>query len=570
MFARLAASIVAATGWRRRLIAFAAGAAGAFAMAPFDFWPALAIPMTAAVWLIDGSCDPVPKKPAAGASFRDWRQSRLWASARRAFAAGWWWGFGYFVAGLWWLGAAFFADGGEYLYALPLGVFGLPAAIALYPAFGFMLARLFWTPGPARILVFAAALTLTEWLRGNLFTGFPWNAFGMALGGNLVAAQFASLIGLYGLTLAAIMIFSAPATLAGERLSARALAPAGAAALALAAIFVFGAIRLAGPKDAVVPGVTLKIMQPNLAQDEKFRPAYKDEILGGYLRLSDLEADAGSTGVTAVIWPESAFPFILSRDSEAMGQIGAALPPGSFLITGAARAEENPASAGLAEPSWQLTNPVFFNAVQVIASGGLILDTYDKVHLVPFGEYLPFEAALSRVGLHHFVHIPGGFEPGAMHRTLTAPGLPPIAPLICYEAIFPGEALPQEPGAPRPGLMLNVTDDGWFGLTAGPYQHFAQARLRAIEQGLPLVRAANTGISAIVDPYGRILERLPLGAAGLLKGSLPQPIAAPVFARAPFLTAFLPWLAVVAAAAAWRWRIGKQRPQSLTVASNEA
>ncbi len=570
MFIRLAAAIAAAAGWRRRLIALAAGAAGALAMAPIDFWPALAIPMTAAVWLIDGAGDPAPKKTAPGASLRDWRQSRLWTSARSAFAAGWWWGFGYFLAGLWWLGAAFFADGGEYLYALPLGVFGLPAAMALYPAFGFLLARLFWTPGPARILVFAAALTLTEWLRGNLFTGFPWNAFGMALGGNLIAAQFASLIGLYGLTLAAILIFSAPATLVGQRLSARALAPAGAAALALAAIFIFGAIRLAAPKDAVVPGVTLKIMQPNLAQDEKFRPAYKDEILGGYLKLSDLDADAGSTGVTAVIWPESAFPFILSRDADAMGQIAAALPPGSFLITGAARAEEDPASADPAEPSWQLTHPVFFNAVQVIASGGLILDTYDKVHLVPFGEYLPFEAALSRVGLHHFVHIPGGFEPGAMRRTLTAPGLPPIAPLICYEAIFPGEALPQEPGAPRPGLMLNVTDDGWFGLTAGPYQHFAQARLRAIEQGLPLVRAANTGISAIVDPYGRILERLPLGAAGLLKGSLPQPIAAPVFARAPFLMTFLPWLAIVVAAAALRRSIVTQRPGHLTARLNDA
>ena len=149
-----------------------------------------------------------------------------------------------------------------------------------------------------------------------------------------------------------------------------------------------------------------------------------------------------------------------------------------------------------------------------------------------------------------------------MRRTLNVPGLPPIAPLICYEAIFPGEALPQERSAPRPGLMLNVTDDGWFGLTAGPYQHFAAARLRAIEEGLPLVRAANTGISAIVDPYGRILEQLPLGSAGLLKGRLPRPIAPPPFARAPSLMAFLPWLAVAAAAAAALWRGQSFRPVS--------
>ena len=339
MFAQAAAWIIEASGWRRRLIAFAAGAAGALAMAPVDFWPALVIPMTAAVWLIDGSCDRNPKKQGIS-SQRDWRRSSLWIAARSAFGAGWWWGFGYFLAGLWWLGAAFLADGGQYAYAMPLGVIGLPAAMALYPAFGFMLARLFWTRGPARILTFAAALTLTEWLRGNLFTGFPWNAFGMAFGGNLVAAQFAALVGLYGLTLVAILIFAAPATLAGKPLRLRALAPCGAAALALAGIFAFGAARLAQARDDFVPGVTLKIMQPNLAQDAKFRPEYKDEILGNYLKLSDLAADADSTDVTVVVWPESAFPFILSRDAEAMAEIAAALPLGSFLVTGAARAEE--------------------------------------------------------------------------------------------------------------------------------------------------------------------------------------------------------------------------------------
>jgi apolipoprotein N-acyltransferase len=291
-------------------------------------------------------------------------------------------------------------------------------------------------------------------------------------------------------------------------------------------------------------------MQPNLAQRDKFRPEFMDEILAGYLNLSALGADADSTGVTVIIWPESAFPFILSRNPDALAQIAAALPLGSILLTGAARAEEDPSTSevGFGPPGARLAHPVFFNAIQVIASGGVILDTYDKAHLVPFGEYLPFEAALSRAGLHQFVHIPGGFSPGPGRRTLTVPGLPPIAPLICYEAIFPGEVLPQEKGAPRPGLLLNVTDDGWFGLTAGPYQHFAQARLRAIEEGLPMARAANTGISAIIDPYGRILKQLPLGAAGLLKGALPAPIPVPVFARFPFGIPLLLWLATFAAA----------------------
>lgn len=547
MFA-LAAAVTNASGWRRRLIAFAAGAAGALAMAPLDLWPALAIAMTAAVWLIDGAGAPAEKKPAVAVFGRGGRKSSLW----RAFAAGWWWGFGYFLAGLWWLGAAFLADGGQYAYAMPLGVVGLPAAMALYPAFGFMLARLVWSAGPARILAFAAAMTLTEWLRGNLFTGFPWNAFGMAFGGNLVSAQFASLVGLYGLTLAATLIFAAPATLADRPFSLR--APSVAALAALAAIFGFGALRLAQAKEGFVAGVALRIMQPNLAQDEKFRPAYKDAILRGYLELSDLSADAGSGDVTVLVWPESAFPFILSRDDAALAEIAAALPPGAFLVTGAARVETDPA-----DPAG---GPTFFNAIHAINSGGVILDTYDKTHLVPFGEYLPFDRILSRLGLHQFVHIPGGFEAGSMRRTLNVPALPPVAPLICYEAIFPGEALPQEKDAPRPGLMLNVTDDGWFGRTAGPYQHFAQARLRAIEQGLPLVRAANTGISAIVDPYGRIVAELPLGVAGLLKGRLPLPIAPPPFARAPLaatlMVLLVAWLAVGAAAAKRRlWRQGK-------------
>ncbi|VFU09376.1 apolipoprotein N-acyltransferase [Methylocella tundrae] len=555
MFA-LAASITKAAGWRRRLIALSCGAVGALAMAPFNFFAAMAVPMTVAVWLIDGSTALPEKKPViplATSSGREWRVWRkLPLAARRAFWAGWWWGFGYFLAGLWWLGAAFLADNDQYVFAMPLGVIGLPAAMAIYPALGFMLARLIWTQGPSRIFAFAAALTFTEWLRGRLFTGFPWNGFGMALGGNLAGAQLASVIGLYGLTIVTIVLFSAPATLAAQPFSRRPLAPTGAALVALAAIFGFGAWRLAQAPQNSVAGVALRIMQPNLAEDDKFRPQYRDEILDHYLKLSALAADADSLDVTVVIWPESAFPFILSRDPEAMAEIGAALPLGSILVTGAARAQEDPRTiaAGLGLPISKLANPVFFNTIQVIGSGGVLIDSYDKAHLVPFGEYLPFESLLTHIGLHHFVHIPGGFEPGPGRKTLNVPGLPPVAPLICYEAIFPGEVLPQEPGAPRPGLLLNVTNDGWFGLTAGPYQHFAQARLRAIEEGLPLIRAANTGVSAIVDPYGRVKEQLPLGVEGLLKGSLPAAIPAPVFARHPFLTPFLCWIAVLAIAVA--------------------
>ena len=547
----LAAAIIRAQGWRRRLIAFAAGAVGALAMAPFDFFPALIVPMTAAVWLIDGSGDAKPQYSAISRGLA----ARLLPprAARRAFAVGWWWGFGYFVAGLWWLGAAFLVEADEFAWALPLGVLGLPAILAFFPALGFMLARLLWSPGPGRLFALAAGLALAEWLRGHVLTGFPWNNFGMALGGNLATAQLASAIGLYGLTVVSIVLFSAPAVLADQaarpaaknqgltrqlrRMAAAPVAVASLALLAFAAIYGFGALRLARAETSFVPGVRLRIMQPNVQQDDKFRPEYKDAILADYLRLSDEGPEPGLGGATVLIWPESAFPFILSRDPRALALIGAFLPEGSVLVTGAARQEE----AGSRPPG--AGRPRYFNAVQVIAKGGRILDSYDKVHLVPFGEYLPLRAMLERLGLRNFVHVPGGFEAGPARRALAVPGLPSVAPLVCYEAIFSGEVAPEQDGAQRPGLLLNLTNDGWFGMTAGPHQHFSQARLRAIEEGLPLVRAANTGVSAIVDPYGRVLEELPLGAEGVLDGALPQRIDAPIFARAPFACAFSVWLA---------------------------
>src|SRR6202040_791777 len=228
----IAASIILAAGWRRRLIALAAGATGALAMAPFNFSPALAVPMTVAVWLIDGCAETLQMPP--GRRFR----LGLPVAAGRAFGVGWWWGFGYFLAGLWWLGAAFLVEGDKFAWALPLGVAGLPAALAIFPGLGFMLARLMWASGPRRIFALGAGLSLAEWLRGHSLTGFPWNTFGMALGGNLVTAQLASIVGLYGLTVTAILIFSAPAVL-GEKSAMhgarrRLQPPIAAAGLALA------------------------------------------------------------------------------------------------------------------------------------------------------------------------------------------------------------------------------------------------------------------------------------------------------------------------------------------------
>ena len=492
-------------------------------MAPVDAFAALIIPLSLSVWLIDGCAEAESGGVLSGRS--------LARSLLAAADAGWWFGFGYFVAGLWWLGSAFLAEADRFAWALPLGVLGLPAYLALYTGLGFALARLLWTPGPVRILVLATGLTGAEWLRGMLLTGFPWNEFGMALGGNLVLGQAAGLIGLHGLTLLAIVMAAAPATLAdgGGRPSAR-FAPSLAAAVLLIALAGYGGFRLtrAAPED--VAGVRLRVVQPNTTIDSDFSYANKEQIVRHYLELSDRATSPetpGLSGVTHLIWPESAFPFIVSRDAEALSTIGAALTPGTMLVTGAARLERGPNDAH-GRPL-----PLYYNAIQVIASGGSIVGSYDKVHLVPFGEFLPLERLLTTLGVTRFVDVPGGFQAGAGRRPLTVPGLPPVAAIVCYEAIFSGEVVPREvrTGPDRPGLLLNVTNDAWFGSTPGPAQHFAQARLRAIEEGLPLVRSASTGISAIVDPYGRVRAALPIGAENVIDGALPGALPPPLFAR---------------------------------------
>ncbi|ATQ67293.1 MULTISPECIES: apolipoprotein N-acyltransferase [Methylosinus] len=524
--------VILAEGWTRRGIAFLAGACGALALAPIDFAPAMAVPMCAAVWLLDGAA------AARGAGALSFARGSMLSAA----AAGWWLGFGYFLAGLWWLGAALLVQADQFAWALPLAVIGVPAGLACFTALGFALARLLWTPGSLRVFALAAGLSASEWLRGHVMTGFPWNDVGMALASVPVLDQTAALVGLHGLDILAVILFAAPATLAdGGR---RRMTPAILVALILtAAMGVYGGLRLLRGESGFVDGVTLRLMQPNLPQDAKFKPENGGEILRRYLELTDRAIAPGHSGVadvTHVIWPESAFPFILSREPQAMARIAATLQ-NATLLTGAARVEDAPGGARRTK---------IFNAILALQRGRIVA-AYDKIHLVPFGEYLPLAGLLGPLGATHLV--PGVWDAGAGPRRLRAPGLPLAAPLVCYEAIFPGETV--EPDGPeRPQFLLNVTNDGWFGATSGPYQHFAQARLRAIEEGLPLVRAANTGVSAIVDPYGRILGALPLGVEDVLDGRLPKPASPPPFALHPFLWTSTLWFFTIIFAALGRVR----------------
>jgi apolipoprotein N-acyltransferase len=499
--AALSRAIVLASGWRRRLIALAAGAISALAMAPFDVWPVLALTFPVLVWLLDG----------VGSGGQ---------GLRAAFAAGWWFGFGFFVAGLFWIGNALLVEADQFGWLLPLAVTGLPAGLAIFTGFGTLIARLLWARGPIRILAFAVGLLIAEWLRGHVLTGFPWNSFGYALAAIPPVAQSAAFIGLWGLTLIALVVFASPAVLADPHETKRRpyLWPT-ASALLLVLMAAGGFYRLSIAEVRNVDGVRLRLMQPNLPQDDKFRPSAKQKVMDLYTSLSDRATRPESQGVrdvTHLIWPESAFPFFLEREADALARIADLLPPGVVLITGAARAEQRGGTQNV------------YNSIRVIGDDGAILSTYDKVHLVPFGEYLPFQDFLESLGFQQLTKVRGGFTPGTAQRSLSVPRLPLAAPLICYEVIFPGLILAE---GRRPSLLLNLTNDAWFGITPGPYQHFAQSRLRTIEEGLPLVRSANNGISAVVDPYGRVTSMLPLGREGVLDATLPQSIPAPIYAR---------------------------------------
>ena len=501
---KLAHSIVLAWGWRRVAIAFIAGAASTLALAPFNAWPVLFLTFPVLVWLVDGA--------AAG------RLGGVGAAA----IAGWWFGFGYFLAGLYWIGFAFLVDADKFAWLLPIAVVALPAGMALYTAFGLALARLLWTRGAPRVLTLAATLTAAEWLRGHVVSGFPWNAFGYALTGPLVLAQASALIGLWGMTFLAVAIFASPAVLADHPGDSprRFLAPAASVAILLA-LAGYGAIRLAQHPTSFVSGVRLRIMQPNLTQDERFNYGAKQRVMQRYLALSDRATGPQTSGVkdvTHLIWPESAFPFYLAREADALAQIASLLARHTVLITGAVRAAAMAPSGAVRA----------YNSVYVIDRDGSIAGIYDKVHLVPFGEYLPFTDFLESLGLISLTKMPGGFLEGDRRRLMTVPGAPSMLPLICYEVIFPDAAVPR---GERPGWLLNLTNDGWFGISTGPHQHFQQARVLAIAEGLPLVRAANTGISAVVDPLGRIIKELPLGTEGVLDSGLPQPIAPTPYAR---------------------------------------
>ncbi|MBR1169551.1 apolipoprotein N-acyltransferase [Bradyrhizobium liaoningense] len=529
---QIALAIILTWGWQRAIVAMAAGALSVLALAPFNLFPVLFVTFPVLVWLIDG----------AGAG--------RYGGVPAAALTGYWFGLGYFVPGLYWIGYAFFVEADIFAWLTPFAVLGLPAYLAIFTAIGFALARMLWSKNATRVLALAASLTISEWLRGHALTGFPWNAFGYALSEPLPLAQTASLIGLWGMTFLTVAIFASPATLIDRTPDRRLQWRMPAAALALLVVMsVFGAIRLALHPTTMVAGAKLRLMQPNLQQDAKFNYAAKPEVMKKYLALSDRASGPQSTGVrdaTILIWPESAFPFFLTREADAMAQIADLLPKGTVLITGSVRAPDLPRGTPITRA---------YNSIYVIDHDGSVLAVYDKLHLVPFGEFLPYQSLMEKLGFEQLTRVRGGFIPGTVRHALPVAGAPPALPLICYEAIFPDEVAARNE---RPGWIVNLTNDGWFGISTGPYQHLEQSRMRAIELGLPLVRSANTGISAVIDPVGRTVASLGLGIEGILDANLPTAIPPTVYARVGDVPAAM--LVAVAVLLAVRRRIGKRQP----------
>jgi len=487
---RLAGKIILLSGAGRAFVAFAAGVIAGLAQAPFDFPLAAFIAFPILVWLLDG---------AVAAPER--RGARRLAPA---FGIGWLFGFGYFLNGLWWTGNALLVEADLFAWALPLAVVGLPALLAIFDALACALAKLAWSNDIGRICALAVAFACAEWLRAVLFTGFPWNAIGYAAMPVPLAMQSSVVLGFTGMNALAVFVFALPALLAG-RVHLKLGLVLGVALVVLHLGYGAARLALAAPEEGDT--IAVRIIQPSILQSQKWDMAERDRIFEAHLDLTRRPVENGAPRPDISLGPDTSVPCLVGDRPDALAALGDTIGEGQRLLAGIVRAEERSAGA-----------TAYYNSIVVIDESGEIVDAFDKVHLVPFGEYLPFQDVLSRFGLRQLAQNIGGFSAGTRRRPLDLGNGMGGLPFICYEVIFPGIAPRGETDA---RLIVNVTNDAWFGNTPGPYQHFRQAQLRAVETGLPLVRAANNGISAAVDGYGRLIDGLALDAVGVLDVEVP-------------------------------------------------
>ena len=497
-------TLPALTGWRRRAAVIAtsllAGAAAALAHPPFGLLPGL-LGYALLLVLADRSDGERP--------------------LRSAFWRGWLAGFAYFFIGCWWVAEAFLVDARQ-AWMAPFAASLLPAGLGLFWGAACALYRKIAPRHLGRVLVFASCVALLEWLRGHVLTGFPWNLPGESWRAGGAVSQAASWAGAYGLTWMTVFAFSALAPLvqAGSRRPRLAMAAAGV--VLLGALGIAGAVRLSGATETRTD-VLVRIVQPDVPQEDKWTADAFRSIVVRYLGLTAQP----STGRTPdiVIWPEGALPAaaedLFAPQAWTAEAISSAVRPGQTLLMGTYRGERGPDG-----------RMRYYNSLLALrqTGGGLRTEAvYDKHRLVPFGEYLPAETLLAPLGIKELVHVGDGFSHGPRPRPLRLPGLPDVQPLICYESLFPGLA----DGSRRAAWIVNISNDAWFGRTSGPLQHLNLASYRAIEQGLPVVRSTPTGVSGVIDAYGRIRDdqRLEPGARGIIDAYLPAPLENTYFSR---------------------------------------
>lgn len=476
---RLHQRLASLAGWRRRFVLLAFGGCAALAMPPVYALPLLMVAYVGLQWVLNAAMT---------------RRQRFWA--------GWWFGWGFFIAGNYWIAISMTVDVAQFGWLIPFTVFGLTAALAIFFGLAALLAgEVRAHTALPRAVWFACVMAAMEWVRGHILTGFPWNLPVYALSFSDAAVQPAYVLGAYGLSLLVLLAACLPAALVCPqavhgRLSGHGIGAMSASWLLLAAAVMLGALRLYAadltPRgERTVPDVKLRLVQANIEQHHKWEPATQMRGLQEHIQLSLLSQ--GLDDVTHIIWPETAVPYVFSERSRMSALLSPVAPSKGALVTGTMRAQGEGGSQQ------------FFNSLVVLRSDGEIAASYDKHRLVPFGEFVPLRFMIP-VGTTDFSRGPGP-------RTLDIPAAPGASPLICYEAIFPSIAV--DP-LQRPGWLLNITNDAWFGRSSGPYQHFAMSRLRAVEQGLPLVRVANTGITAATDAYGRVIGFIPLEQKGIL------------------------------------------------------
>lgn len=458
-----------------------AGFAAALGQAPFGLWPLTLFGLSVLCWHV----------AAAG-------------TARAGAFRGWCAGVGYFAGSLFWIVEPFLVEPERDGWMAPFAIVFMAAGMALFWLGAGLAAGL--GRGPAgRAAGFALGLAASDLARSYVLTGFPWALVGHVWIATPVA-QLAAFAGPVGLSILTMVLAVLPWLGATGR--GRAMCTVFAA-MVLAGAWGAGTWRLSAPEQARVAPIRVRLVQPNATQALKWQPGMWQEFVGRQLRANAAPVERP---LDLIVWPETSVPYLLA-DSGALFADAVAASGGVPMALGIQRDQ------GL----------LYFNSIAVLDGSGVVTAVYDKSHLVPFGEYVPFGEVLARFGVKAFAATEGfGYSAGIGEKLLDLGRAGRVLPLICYEAIFP-QGLRGVEG--RADWILQVTNDGWFGNVAGPYQHLAQARLRAIEQGLPFLRAANTGVSAVIDARGRVLKTLALNRQGFLDADVPAALAPTIYVR---------------------------------------